>query len=127
MTDWKARCAELASYLQGRKDNECGWWGEDPEQELLDRTRAELDQPEQEGPPKNCWKELCAELVLSRKLADWEDCEDLWARAEAALAQPEPEGLTDEEMWDLYYELERDPIRLARAVLARWGGCSAKQ
>ena len=73
------------------------------------------------------WKELCAELVLSRKLADWEDCEDLWARAEAELAKPEPEGLTDEEMWDLYYELERDPIRLARAVLARCCGCSAKQ
>jgi hypothetical protein len=46
MTNWKARCAELANHLQGRKDLEYGWWGEDPEQDLLDRTSAELAQPE---------------------------------------------------------------------------------
>jgi hypothetical protein len=46
MTDWKVRCAELANYLQGRKDLECGWGEEDPEQDLIDRTRAELAKPE---------------------------------------------------------------------------------
>ena len=50
MTDWRRLCAELASYLQGRKNDECGWGGEDPEQDLLDYTRAELAQPEPEGP-----------------------------------------------------------------------------
>jgi hypothetical protein len=128
VTDWKARCAELVAAWESYYPAETqGHYFAADLCDVLDRTRAELDQPEQEGPPKNCWKELCAELVLSRKLADWEDCEDLWARAEAALAQPEPEGLTDEEMWDLYYELERDPIRLAHAVLARCCGCFAKQ
>jgi hypothetical protein len=35
-TDFRALCAELASQLQGRKDDECGWPEEDPEQDLLD-------------------------------------------------------------------------------------------
>jgi hypothetical protein len=66
MTDWKARCAELASYLQGRKDDECGWWGEDPEQELLDRTRAELALPEPEGPTD---EELDIVVIAIQRLA----------------------------------------------------------
>ena len=49
MTDYKALCAELANHLQGRKDLECGWPGEDPEQDLLDRARTALAQPEPEG------------------------------------------------------------------------------
>jgi hypothetical protein len=48
-TDYRALCAELANHLQGRKDLECGWPGEDPEQDLLDRARAALAQPEPEG------------------------------------------------------------------------------
>ena len=47
-TDFRALCAELANHLQGRKDLECGWPGEDPEQDLLDRTRTALAQPEPE-------------------------------------------------------------------------------
>jgi hypothetical protein len=50
-TDFRALCAELANHLQGRKDLECGWPGEDPEQDLLDRTRTALAQPEPEGLP----------------------------------------------------------------------------
>jgi hypothetical protein len=50
MTDFRALCAELAACLQGRKDLECGWPGEDPEQELLDRARAVLAKPEPQGP-----------------------------------------------------------------------------
>jgi hypothetical protein len=45
-TDYRALCAELANHLQGRKDLECGWPGEDPEQDLLDRARTALAQPE---------------------------------------------------------------------------------
>jgi hypothetical protein len=48
-TDYRALCAELANHLQGRKDLECGWPGEDPEQDLLDRARTALAQPEPEG------------------------------------------------------------------------------
>jgi hypothetical protein len=50
MTDYRALCAELANHLQGRKDLECGWPGEDPEQDLLDRARAALAQPEPAAP-----------------------------------------------------------------------------
>jgi hypothetical protein len=48
--DYKALCAELANHLQGRKDLECGWPGEDPEQDLLDRARAALAQSEPVAP-----------------------------------------------------------------------------
>jgi hypothetical protein len=47
----------------------------------------------------------------------------LAAEARAALAQPEPQGPTDKELWDLYQDLGRDfsPTEFARTVLARWG------
>jgi hypothetical protein len=45
-TDFRALCAELASQLQGRKDDEYGWPGEDPEQDLLDRAWAALKETE---------------------------------------------------------------------------------
>ena len=48
-TDYRALCAELANHLQSRKDLECGWPGEEPEQDLLDRARTALAQPEPEG------------------------------------------------------------------------------
>jgi hypothetical protein len=47
--------------------------------------------------------------------------------ARAALAQPEPQGPTDEELWELYDEMGGVPedsawcLNYARAVLARWG------
>jgi hypothetical protein len=52
---------------------------------------------------------------------------DLITRARAALAQPEPVGPTDEELWltadDEFraYVYSPDAIRFARAVLTRWG------
>ena len=47
----------------------------------------------------------------------------LAVRVDAALAQPEPEGPTDEELWDLYQDLGSyfSPTEFARTVLARWG------
>ena len=101
MTDWKARCAELASYLQGRKDNECGWWGEDPEQELLDRTRAELDQPE----PQGLTRQEAQELFNSIRVP--------------IIERLTPGG--DEEI--VGYEPVH-PLDFAHAVLARCCGCS---
>jgi hypothetical protein len=47
----------------------------------------------------------------------------LAVRVDAALAQPKPQGPTDEELWDLYQDLGRDfsPTEFARTVLSRWG------
>jgi hypothetical protein len=48
----------------------------------------------------------------------------LAAEARAALeAQPEPQGPTDEELWDLYQNLGSyfSPTEFARTVLDRWG------
>jgi len=44
----------------------------------------------------------------------------------AALAQPEPQGPTDEELYDYWISTSpefgcADPVGFARAVLARWG------
>jgi hypothetical protein len=45
----------------------------------------------------------------------------------AALAQPEPQGPSDEGLWELYDEMGGDPedcawcLNYARAVLTRWG------
>jgi hypothetical protein len=74
------------------------------------------------------FRALCAELA--KQLEGWQ-CyaspdgpnAEVLARARAALAQPEPQGPTDEELWDLYQDLGRDfsPTEFARTVLARWG------
>ena len=82
------------------------------------------------------WRALCAELV--DELEEWvafgdvgeiELAHALIDRARAALAQPEPQGPTDEELGKLlYYEFttstghgERvDAMGFARAVLARY-------
>jgi len=50
------------------------------------------------------WRELCAELVEANKTADWEECDDVWGRAEAALSQPEPGGVTDRELGAFFVE-----------------------
>jgi hypothetical protein len=79
------------------------------------------------------YKQLCAELLnaYEHELNKRGMGCDLINRARAALAQPEPEGPSDEELYDLFDWLkdewhsndEREfPLPLfARAVLARWG------
>jgi hypothetical protein len=75
------------------------------------------------------WRALCArmadELDHYRQLLmdDRSETHALAAEARAALAQPEPQGPSDEELWGLYQNLGRDfsPTEFARAVLARWG------
>jgi hypothetical protein len=77
------------------------------------------------------FRALCAELHAAfNTYAVDEAHHDLLVRARAALAQPEPQGPTDEELGKLlYYEFttstghgERvDAMGFARAVLARWG------
>jgi hypothetical protein len=96
------------------------------------------------------YRALCAELLAALKswsphgggpLECWEDREeeaDLIARAETELAQPEPVGLTDQEllrcakiatpccnlkMWERELNMMRAAIAAdhARAALAKWG------
>ena len=85
------------------------------------------------------FRELCAELVT--ELEKWcgtysstEDSQSVINRARAALAEPEPEGPTLDDIYELCEEhefiladgfSEEESIHalweIARAVLARWG------
>lgn len=90
------------------------------------------------------FRELCAELVT--ELEKWcgtysstEDSQSVINRARAALAEPEPEGPTDEELVQtaidtrlyrfqatagdpIQYEMTEQQIHaFARAILSRWG------
>ena len=78
------------------------------------------------------YKQLCAELLnaYEHELNKRGMGCDLINRARAALAEPEPEGPTDDELIELSYEYwSRDnpwyyqdsSLKYARAVLARWG------
>ena len=87
------------------------------------------------------YKQLCEELVEdlalwlesygppSRLPQEEDESYQLLKRARTALAEPEPEGPTDDELFDLadaYAEYNpfiglHNAIGFARAVLARWG------
>jgi hypothetical protein len=85
------------------------------------------------------FRALCAELVdsvellLEMRAVDAKPMaitEDRLCRALAALAQPEPEGATDEELKEWYHQWSKSnswwgygdrPVYFARAVLERWG------
>jgi hypothetical protein len=115
MTDWKARCATLIDKIDYT-------WGDIPDDvlALIDRTRAELAQPEPETSrlrycdvhgqqPENAWG--CPECVREMR---------------HQLAQPKPEGPSDEELDYLWAEIDGGPDccawrPFARAVLARFG------
>jgi hypothetical protein len=83
--------------------------------------------------PRDLIKRLADEFecwIVHAEVEDIERAHKLVDEARVCLAQPEPEGPTDEELNTmLYYEFttstghgERsDPIGFARAVLARWG------
>ena len=78
------------------------------------------------------WRALCAELVdIATAHCNPDDdavgyCAAVLSRARTALAQPEPQGLTDEDLYDYWISTSpefgcADPVGFARAVLARWG------
>ena len=137
MTDtFRALCAELvdeAIYLGSLP------YEQDPEPDLIVRTRAALAQSEPQVPSDEAIMQLaCISLgyeytpsLLSSPENGIGALEALpsellaFARAVLALAQPEPQGVTDEEIDDLASELldgDRASTRdFARAVLARWG------
>ena len=50
-----------------------------------------------------------------------EALEELAVRARALLAEPEAEGPSEEELYDLADEFNGDPVPAMRAALARWG------
>jgi hypothetical protein len=148
MTDtFRALCAELmdeAIYLGSLP------YEQDPDPDLIARARAALEaQPEPQGPPKNCWlddePDLCpspcvfddpSEVIDNCLFAQKVKCKTDCKYYRAALAQPAPQGPSDEEI-RLFVEKTRtdwikavtqkglDPddfdVVLARAVLARYG------
>jgi hypothetical protein len=92
------------------------------------------------------YRAMCAELVdsLHKHTSMWEGHEiDLVARARALLAQPEPEGPSDDKLMDIaratdlvYYmgkgcgfaspyqegtDITAEVLAFARAALAKWG------
>jgi len=87
------------------------------------------------------YRAMCAELVDTigslvggvkcghYQQRDMWKCREIFDRARAALAKPEPVAPTDEELLGLYgvatpsYHIEeyRRELDFARAVLARWG------
>jgi hypothetical protein len=77
------------------------------------------------------YRALCAELVAAFEiqLDELRFNNRLCIRARAALAQPEPQGPTDEELLRIYrvatpcYQVEeyKRELDFARTVLARWG------
>ena len=90
----------------------------------------------------NPYRAMCAELAEELVneygyCTEWEKglplCEsnvsELLTRARALLAQPEPEGPTDEKLQEMWFGSEwfnegatlREFISIARAVLAKWG------
>jgi hypothetical protein len=100
-------------------------------------------QPEPQGPPKNCWLDdepgLCPSPCVFDDPSEVIDscvearCLSLEGKPKEACkyyrttAQPEPQGPTDEELWEAYDQMDGAPedwawVRdYASAVLARWG------
>jgi len=137
MTDFRALCAELIHLNEVEVDDWTRKWAD-----AVKRTKAALAQPEPQWPPKNCWLDDEPDLCPSHCVFDdpsevINDC--LFAREvkcktdckyyRTTLAQPEPQGPTDEELLRIYGvatpcyhagEYKRE-LGFARAVLARWG------
>jgi hypothetical protein len=71
------------------------------------------------------WKALCELLIDEWDAASGDPDMISFAiaidRARTALAQPEPVGPTDEELYDLAAEYDGEPTQSMRAALARWG------
>lgn len=81
------------------------------------------------------FRALCAELLRELEHATHDDYQqDLKDRARAALAEPQPEGPSGDEIYKLALEgdflvavgdgftcMVQDEVEFARAVLARWG------
>jgi hypothetical protein len=115
--------------------------------DLMDRTRAALDQPEPQGlppgyiDPEHTGADRHLLQVFYRACqSEGGTADEINLRgiravlADAALAQPEPQGASDEEIYKLALDGDflidigdgfscavQDEVEFARAVLARWG------
>ena len=142
MTDWKARCAELMATLETHYPAETqGHYFTADLCDVLTRTRAELAQPEPQGltdeplgdlidkwvqeafrkKPYGC-KHPTHTYVACKAFQHGRD-----HAARTALAQPEPEGPTDQDMDDLADDMlgvvlpEGSGARLIKRALELWG------
>jgi hypothetical protein len=80
-------------------------------------------------PTSISFRELCAELaneLQGYKAANPMHCRELLDRARAALAQPEPQGPTDEELLELMPETMRDEFSYASQVCSDATGGQVK-
>ena len=95
--------AELQRLVQAYDDHGGRWpqHHEDALHEAVEAARTTLAQPEPEG------------VGLT-------DGTRTWLPA-AALAQPEPQGPTDEELWQIWHDVDGSIPTIFRAVLARFG------
>jgi hypothetical protein len=76
--------------------------------------------------PDPDYKALCAELLAAMQTDDWEECEEVWARAKAALeARSEPVAPTDEELRNMWLSREwfneGATLREFASIIRRWG------
>ena len=119
-TDWQALCAELVELDHADPGDYADWrqsWNA-----AIARARAALAQPEP------VWTAgICGDGAAIMKDGVMHPIEDVIAALNAtALAQPEPQGPTDEELRELR-RFHQWPIgefllfTISRAVLVRWG------
>jgi hypothetical protein len=125
MTNFRALCAELVYLDEEEVSDWTRKWAD-----AVKRTKAALAQPEPQGLMPEVDDILRLAAIIRR--VDGNHDKGAAALAEAILshpdsrwqhAQPEPQGPTDKELWDLCQDLGRDfsPTEFARTVLARWG------
>ena len=130
MTDFRALCAELLEALENAIRviyNEDGTKHISTADPVIAKADAALSQPEPVERP--IWTEgICGDGAAILKDGVMQPIESVIAALNAAeLAQPKPQGPTDEDLWELYDDMGGDPedcawcSTYARAVLARWG------
>ena len=131
-TDWRALCAIAIE----------SWDADCDMESVISQMRTALAQPEPQGPPKNCWLDdepgLCPSPCVFDDPSEVIDscvearCLSLEGKPKEACkyyrttAQPEPQGPTDEELWEAYDQMDGAPedwawVRdYASAVLTRY-------
>jgi hypothetical protein len=138
MTDYRALCAELLNVIDSLPC-ETNYKGESRyvspiDEDVIFRARAALAQPEPEGATDEAWQEFIEQVQHAQHVASREGEGPRFDLVECALAlwreaipqAPEPEGPTDEELDELWAEIDGGGAiwawqYFARAVLARWG------
>jgi hypothetical protein len=134
MTDFRALCAELVHLNEVEVDDWTRKWAD-----AVKRTKAALAQPVPVAPTDVEIDEQAATLIpwLLEEAIQAADCDQPYAAGKLTLAaqllgelrptaKPEPQGPSDEELDELFTDIDQGGEVLswrpyARAVLARWG------